>query len=64
MQLITHYDNSIPEVLAGDPVRLHQIILNLVSNAIKFTSIGKIIVEQKYKYILSRWIQPLEQIPF
>lgn len=38
------YDTSIPEVLIGDPVRLHQIILNLVSNAVKFTSTGEIIM--------------------
>ncbi len=42
--LIKEYDNRIPEVLLGDPVRLHQIILNLVSNAVKFTSKGKITV--------------------
>jgi two-component system CheB/CheR fusion protein len=35
-------DSKIPEVLLGDPVRLHQIIINLVSNAVKFTSKGKI----------------------
>jgi PAS domain S-box-containing protein len=47
IELIKEYDNRIPEVLVGDPVRLHQIILNLVSNAVKFTSHGSIIVSVK-----------------
>jgi PAS domain S-box-containing protein len=44
LDLIKEYDRTIPEVLVGDPVRLHQIILNLVSNAVKFTTKGTITV--------------------
>lgn len=47
LKLVTNYDNNIPDVLIGDPVRLHQIILNLVSNAVKFTQKGTITVNVK-----------------
>jgi len=44
IELVKQYDEDIPEILIGDSVRLHQIILNLISNAIKFTSRGRVTV--------------------
>ncbi|MCD4769259.1 MAG: response regulator [Bacteroidales bacterium] len=38
--LKTKIDKQIPEVLKGDPVRIKQIIINLVNNGIKFTTKG------------------------
>ena len=42
--LVKEYDEKIPHLLLGDSVRLNQIILNLVSNAVKFTLKGTITV--------------------
>lgn len=47
LELIAYYDEEIPEVLLGDPTRLHQIMSNLISNAVKFTEKGSIQVSVK-----------------
>ena len=44
LECIKEYDSRIPKVLIGDSIRLNQILLNLISNAIKFTSKGKITI--------------------
>ena len=44
LECIKEFDTRIPKVLIGDSIRLNQILLNLISNAIKFTSKGKITI--------------------
>lgn len=44
LKAYTDIDSSLPETFIGDPVRLNQILLNLFSNATKFTIKGHITI--------------------
>jgi CheY-like chemotaxis protein len=49
IELVTDIDYSIPPLVMGDPTRVKQILLNIIKNAIKFTSDGYIHVELSNK---------------
>ncbi len=47
IELISDIDPTVPTQLIGDPVRIKQILVNLIGNAFKFTSEGHVYVRVK-----------------
>ncbi|MAK31308.1 ATP-binding protein [Acinetobacter sp.] len=45
-----YYGDNIPEIVIGDALRVKQILTNLISNAIKFTPDGEIIVRVRMEH--------------
>ncbi|MFT5839708.1 MAG: two-component system sensor histidine kinase/response regulator [Flavobacteriales bacterium] len=51
IQFVIEMDTDVPRDLIGDELRLRQILSNLISNAIKFTEMGKVAVEIHVKQL-------------
>ena len=42
VEILSSVDSSCPDKVVGDETRIQQILMNLVSNAVKFTSVGHV----------------------
>ena len=53
IEILFETGKDVPYVLVGDPLRLGQILINLVNNAIKFTETGEIVITTELLEVLN-----------
>ena len=62
IKLIINIDNNIPTLLVGDQQKIHHILLNLISNAVKFTEKGHVNINIKPSEIRNDKVQVLFEV--
>lgn len=56
IELILDVDPALPYELMGDDIRIKQIIVNLATNAVKFTRAGQVAIRLSYRLLKDRYI--------
>jgi signal transduction histidine kinase/DNA-binding response OmpR family regulator len=54
LEFVPFFDPAAPRLVVGDAVRLRQVLVNLIGNAVKFTASGEVVVEVRKSEVGSR----------
>jgi PAS domain S-box-containing protein len=57
LELVYDVQEEVPDGIIGDPGRLRQVVVNLASNAIKFTQVGEIVVHVRAESLTEEYVR-------